>query len=479
MTVYNFLEEMYMDRPKSILFTYYQDENRIDVTVEQWIRDVFDFAAYLTKENGEEKKNIGVSGKHSYMWYVVVFAAVISGNTAVSVNMGLSEEELLYELKKADVSVLYSASEEEDSENILEKAGIHWKKGEEAMKASKGCACGHIFSGNQAQDHTKTALILFSSGTGGTPKGVMLSQRNILHSCKVHETGNIFQDDRMMILLPLYHVGGIDFAIFMMKSSVTLCICESPKYIIRDMKRYRPTIMIMVPAQLSFIMERCKKDKALRETVKNDLRYPISAGAVLENEYTELADSLDIQILNVYGLTETSGSLVRWFPHKAGSIGFLSKANEMKICDGELFVRGGSVTAGYYKDPVATAELFEDGWMRTGDLVRMDEEGFLYIVGRKKNIIILSNGENISPEEIESRISRIPEVEEVIVTGQNQILEALIFLGEKDSEINRESVRDAIGSMNSKVPYFQQIRKVVFRDSPFSKTGSGKIRRIF
>lgn len=477
MTFYDFLEEMYMDRPKSILFAYYEGENRIDVTVEQWIRDVFDFAAYLTAKNGEEKQNIGISGKHSYMWYVVVFAAVISGNTAVSVNMGLSAEELLYELKKADVSVLYTASEEEEFENFLEDAGIYWKKGEKAMEESRGCACGRIFFGDQAEDNTKTALILFSSGTGGTPKGVMLSQKNILFSSKIYKTTDIFKDDRMLLLLPLYHVGGIYFSITLMKCHVTFCICESPKYIVRDMKRYCPTVMAMVPAQLAFILERCGKDKKLKEIVSESLNYIVCVGAALEDRYEDDAGSFGVQLLNLYGLTETAGSLTRWFPHKKGSIGLFSEINEMKIFDGELLIRGNSVTDGYYKDPDKTAELFEDGWMHTGDLVRMDDEGFLYIVGRKKNIIIFANGENISPEELENRIMRIPEVEEVIVTGRNQILEAIVFLGEKDSELNRNAVEQAIGNMNSSVPRFQQIRKVIFRDSPFPKTGSGKIRR--
>jgi long-chain acyl-CoA synthetase len=146
---------------------------------------------------------------------------------------------------------------------------------------------------------------------------------------------------------------------------------------------------------------------------------------------------------------------------------------ETKIVDGELWLRSPSVMMGYYKDPETTAQVLQDGWYATGDLCREDADGYLRLVGRKKNIIILSNGENVSPEEIEAQLHSCPDVEEVLVGVEGDLICATVFVGSG----SEEQVRSFVQRYNSQVPYYKQVQKLTFLDSPFEKTQVGKIIR--
>lgn len=489
MTFYSFMKQMYDARPEHVLFSYDRDGIQTNVTVRQWVQDVADCAEYMAAQYGRNSRtHIAVTGKSSYEWYVLVFGIVLSGNVAVSVNTGLAEEDLLYQLRKSDAVILYREQEERDFEE-LKKALIPQEGMDDVRKKAAERRNGRLFQEEMLQkemlqeewspddgaSEDRMSLILFSSGTSGLPKGVMLSQKNILAVDDKME--GVFDGGRLMMMLPLHHVAAIYFSIALMRHPVTLCICSSPKYMVRDMKRYRPTVMTMVPAQLAFLVSRCTRDELLRETAAQYLDYVVCGGAMLDNEYPDLFADWGIQVLNAYGLTETSGGITRWFPHRERSIGMLSDANEMKLEEGELLIRGGSVMLGYYKDPAETEKVFRDGWFCTGDLVQTDEDGFLYVTGRKKNIIILSNGENVSPEELEGKICRIPGAEEVVVTGSGEGLTASIYPGEEQDEGKRRRIQEGIRALNERLPRFQQIREVRFREEPFPKTGSGKIRR--
>ena len=160
------------------------------------------------------------------------------------------------------------------------------------------------------------------------------------------------------------------------------------------------------------------------------LKYIYTAGAALDVFSIDRLEELQVECINVYGLTEVAGPLVEGSSKKNGSVGKFRAENEMKLDNGELTVKGPSVMKGYYNCPEETANALRDGWFYTGDLVSVDSEGELHITGRSKNIIILSNGENISPENLERKIKDLNGVEEVIVTGRNNVLEAVIYCGE-------------------------------------------------
>ena len=473
MSFYQLLLYLKRTKPEHIAYSFYKNGNKEEITVEQWVQDVFAFAKYAL-DRDMQGAHVAISCKNRYEWYVIAFGLIISGNVVVSINPDISEQDLIYQLETAEVKEVFY-EEEGDLGLKLRGKTFELHKIEDIWLNLREKDMVNVDIRDYAEDISKLSLILFSSGTSGKPKGVMLSQKNMLAVCD--DLQSVFGGGKMLLVLPLYHVGGIYFSLCFLRFFTTICICESPKYLIQDVQRFHPSVMPMVPAQLEFLVKKSKKNNRLLTEIKDHLMYVICVGATLENEYKTEFSEWNIKILNLYGLTETAGSLTAWFPHKEGSIGQFAVKNHMKLAEGELLVRGDSIMLGYYNNPEENAAVFEEGWMHTGDLVRIDEEGYLFLTGRKKNIIILSNGENISPEELESKILKIPYIQEVIVRGNNDVLEAVIFSGEYTEETYKDKIEESIKELNYTLPHFQQIKKITFREEAFEKTGSGKIKR--
>lgn len=473
MSFYQLLLYLKQTKSEHIAYSFYKNGKKEEITVEQWVHDVFLFAKYVL-DKGMQGAHVAISCKNRYEWYVIAFGLIISGNVAVSVNPDSSEQDLIYQLKTADVKEVFY---EEEGDIGLKLSGQNFKmnKMDNILADLRKNDMVNIDIYDCAEDISQLSLILFSSGTSGKSKGVMLSQKNMLAVCD--DLKSVFGGERMLLILPLYHVGGIYFSLCFLRYFSTICICESPKYLIQDLKRFHPSIMPMVPAQLEFLIKKCRKNNRLLKEIIDYLSYVICVGATLTNEYKKEFTEWNVKILNLYGLTETAGSLTSWFPHKEGSIGRFAMQNEMKLVEGELLVRGDSIMLGYYNNPEENAQVFENGWIHTGDLIRIDEDGYLFLTGRKKNIIILSNGENISPEELESKILQIPYIQEVIVRGSNDVLEAIIYCGEYGETLYKDKIETSIKELNYTLPHFQQIKKITFRETAFEKTGSGKIKR--
>lgn len=188
-------------------------------------------------------------------------------------------------------------------------------------------------------------------------------------------------------------------------------------------------------------------------------------------------NEIGINLFQGYGLTECSPLLTVNFDyyHRANSVGKVVQGNNVKIVDGEIWAKGISVSAGYYNAPEENAKSFENGWFKTGDLGSIDEDGFVYITGRKKNLIILDNGKNVSAEEIENYIYEIPYISETIVYGENNCIVAEIYI---DPENKCEhNVEEDINIINNKLASYKRIDKIVVRDKPFEKTATKKIKR--
>lgn len=407
----------------------------------------------------------------SYESYVAMFGTIISGNVSVILNPDMPLEMSRSQMEIADIEELYF-------DYGVQVKG-EWKirafySLEEIINEINSKSYGENVK-NYGTDPDEIAMILFSSGTSGTSKGVMLSQKNMM--TRDWDLTKQFNTGRVMLCMPFYHVGGVHFLIEFMRYPLTFCISKSPKYFAKDLKRFAPTILAMVPAQLEFIVKKGESDEELCNIIKNNLDFVICVGASLDNKFREVSQKWKFQFLTAYGLTETWGTLTELFPYKEGSVGKLTSVNQYKIQDGELLVKGNSVMLGYYNNVNATKEAIKDGWFYTGDLIKIDDEGFVYLIGRKKNIIILSNGKNVSPEELERKIQSLPYVKEVIVTGRDMVIEAMLFLGENDNKEHRSTVEKNIKSLNRELPLYQQIRKLTFFDQPFERTSSGKIKR--
>ena len=216
-----------------------------------------------------------------------------------------------------------------------------------------------------------------------------------------------------------------------------------------------------------------------------NLKTICSGGAYLDPEYVERFAEYGITILQGYGMTECSPVIstnLSW-DNRKGSVGKLMPNCEAKVVDEELWVRGSSVMMGYYKMPEETAEALEDGWLKTGDLGYVDDDGFVYITGRKKNLIILANGENVSPEEIENQLSRDELIKEVLVRDNNQVIEAEIFPDYDYAKKKRVKdiparLQEIIDAYNKQQPPYKGIHNLIVREDEFEKTTAKKIKRF-
>lgn len=293
----------------------------------------------------------------------------------------------------------------------------------------------------------------------------------------------------------------------MIYKGVPICISSGLKYVQKEFIEYKPTVIFVVPL---FVETLYKRIEATVKNQGNELKFKFAVmfsnlmrmlgiditdmlfgkikkafggslkiimcgGAPLEEELIKKYRNIGINLFQGYGLTECSPLLTVNFDyyHRPNSVGKVVCGNNIKIVDGEIWAKGASVSSGYYNDQDETKNNFEGGWFKTGDLGYVDKDNFVFISGRKKNLIILSNGENVSAEEIEKMIYTIPNVTEVIVRGQDNRIVAEIY----SESGNFNLIKTQISELNKKLQSYKQIDDVVFRETPFARTTTKKIIR--
>ena len=339
-------------------------------------------------------------------------------------------------------------------------------------------------------DPESPAAIFFTGGTTGAPKGAVLSHRSLMRGCfnAIFKPGKVIGVHRYIALLPLSHVFGlIAGTMGCFYTGNLIHTCEDMKATIGKLPAIRPTILIIVPGICDILAGLCKMYGP--QFLGGQLRMIISGAANVPPRLVDIFTKLGVEFCFGYGLTESANltSANADAIEKPTSIGRVYPGQEIQIVDGELWLKGDNIFSGYYKDPENTKAAFsEDGWFRTGDLVRIDEEGFLYIVGRIKNLIILANGENVSPETLEEPFYadacvRDAMVKEVELNGEKVIgIEILpqmpAFEGKPWEEI--EAYMNAlVEKINAKLPTTHRIVKVTVRKEDFKRTGSMKVAR--
>ncbi len=458
-------------------------------------------------------KNIAIIGENSYEWIVTFLAAINGGNVAVAIDKGLPEDEIGVLMKKGDCdAVMVSGACKgklpkksarkvycmDDFEAYLEEGRGLLNKGKTEFKKY-----------NVQQD--KTAAILFTSGTSGFSKGVELTNRNI--AFEINNTCKLFQlEGNIVAVLPFHHAFGLIVGIMMvLYFGQTAYINKSLKQVKNNMEEFQPQTMFLVPLFVEFFhrqiwaeIKKRGKEKAFRTLMKSTnamkrigidvrkltydsirkvfggkLQYIICGGAPLDPMYVKEFRAWGIEILNGYGTTECSPctAVNRPFHHLDGSVGQIVPGIDARITDeGEVVFRGDLVMKGYYKDPEATDMVLKDGWYHTGDLGYITDDGFIMLTGRKKNLIILSNGENISPEELEMDIARDDAVREVLVYDEQSKIVAEIFPDEEHmgDQAYFEALKDKV---NKGRPLYKQIVRVKLREVEFIKNASMKIVR--
>ncbi|CDM68196.1 AMP-forming long-chain acyl-CoA synthetase [Clostridium bornimense] len=501
--------------------------------------DVFRLGTMLL-EIGLKDKHIAIIGENNYNW-IISYLAVINGvGVAVPLDKELSEEQLCRLMEKSDVSVLiFSKTFLSSIEYIKEK-----------VPDLQCCICidensyGYddvkslIDKGKEMLDKGNTLylksnvnidslnVIMFTSGTTGTNKGVMISQRNILSN--VMDMAEIFQGyDNLLAVLPFHHAyENICGILTTIKLGITTFINDSLKYLSKNINEFKPEAMILVPLFLETMYRSVEvelKRKKLEGTFKKylkvsnallkinidlrrkifkklidnfggNLKTIISGGALLREDLIKKFKDIGINVINGFGITECTPVVSINFSENLNSIGKPLSSVDISILNpdengvGEILVHGDHVMLGYYKDDKSTKESFVNDWFKTGDLGYIDDSGYLYITGRKKNLIVLSNGKNVNPEELEEYIlENMSYVKETLVYSANsrngsKIIVGAVYIGKeyismRGIENVRNQLEEDLRKINNKLPLFKQIQKIYIKEEEFEKNTSKKIVR--
>ncbi|MBE5754435.1 MAG: acyl--CoA ligase [Clostridiales bacterium] len=327
-------------------------------------------------------------------------------------------------------------------------------------------------------------VIIFTGGTTGKNKGALLSNRAIMRGVKNGCFGikEIF-GLRYFLVLPLTHVFGlVRNLLTCLYTGSSIFICKNNKDMFKDIAVYKPSIMVLVPALAEMALNLSKQFKRnmLGEDMKTIICGASAVSPYLVKEYAQIG----ITLLPGYGLTE-SANLVSGNPEalkKPDSVGYIYEGMEYKIVNDELWLKGVNMMDGYVGEPEENQISYEDGYFKTGDLVRIDEEGFLYITGRKKEVIVLPSGENISPAEVESKFNELDTVQDCLITLENgvlalQVLPRMSVLGLLAKDNPQEYLKEQLNKVNDALPSFQRVSKIVIRTSDFVRSPSMKIVR--
>lgn len=513
----NDLKEMVKKRaketPEAIAFSYSKGKDDVvNKTCAEFSDEIDAFGTYLYSL-GLKGKHIAILGENSYMWLMAFFAIVNGGMVAVPIDKDQQSKTIQELLVKSDCSTLiYSHSYQKTVQQI-----------EGVTKLSMTDFCNYINIGvniincgnrdyiNYEINPEMMSVIAFTSGTTGFSKGVMLSQKNIVadmnNGCR-----NFVLEGNVIAVLPFHHMFGLVVGTLMVFNyRQNIFICSSLKKLPTELKKSAPQTAFFVPLFvetfykqiwntarlegkekklktmmkisdliLSFGIDLRKKFfSQVRDAFGGKLEYILCGGAALDEKYIKAFRSWGVEILNAYGITECSPGIAvnRNYHHKDNSVGLAIPNCEIKTNDeNEIFVRGDNVMLGYYNDEQSTSEVFSNGWYITGDLGYVDKDGFLFITGRKKNLIILSNGENVSPEEIENRLLLFDEIREVVVYSDCGIITAEIFPDEEYMS-EQEHFNELVKTANREQPSYKQINKVKLRTVEFEKNSTKKILR--
>ncbi len=451
---------------------------------------------------GFTKQQISIVGFTSVEWIEAYLGIATTNNTAVPLDAQMKAEELYELIDRSDSAAVFLSKKLEATIPALLAACPKVKKiwllegepetaSEEVGSLAALKALGEKSDADAAPTAEDIAMIIFTSGTTGKSKGVMLSQGNLAENVKAL----MFSSGAgvpLLNVLPIHHA----FCLVMdwlrgFANGAVICINDSFMHMVRNMGIFQPVSMLMVPLMIETVYKRLKnadpnvpKEIIAQKVFGGKLKLIFAGGAHLDPYYIEKFKEYGVAVMEGYGMSECSPVISANVPgaFKPGSVGKPLSNVELKFEDGEILVRGSSVMKQYYKMPNETNEALKDGWLHTGDKGYLDEDGFLFINGRIKNLIILSNGENISPEELENKLALNELIGEVIITGENNGLKAHIYpdpdttQGMDETELT-EKLQAVLDEFNSTQPTYRRIVGLRVRKYPFIKNATRKIKR--
>ena len=460
-------------------------------------RDSESFSCVL-QALGEQGSHVAVTGMTSYSWIAAYLGIVNSGSVAVPLDVSLPAEEMCELVDRADATVFVIDEVRKDVAAIVKQRcpklkyliSMQKEAGDSESLSLAQLLREHEGSCGYLPDPDTLATIMFTSGTTGKSKGVMLTHRNLAENATCLDM-KFPPRTVLMSVLPIHHAYCLSMDILKgISLGSVICINDSLIRMAKNIKLFRPNVILMVPLMIETMAKKLEDAKGLppeavkREVFGEQFHTICSGGAYLPPAMLDLFGEYGITILQGYGMTECApviSTTVSWNIRK-GSVGQLMPNCEAKVVDQELRVRGSSVMKGYYQMPEETEEALTDGWLRTGDLGYVDEENFVYLTGRKKNLIITKNGENVSPEELENKIGESRLVQEILVREKEGVIEAEIFpdmeyaqkQGLTDLQAELQKIIDAY---NQTAPTHKRVYRLKVRETEFYKTPSKKIKR--
>lgn len=507
---------MYLDKQK----------NMCEMNYNQMWRKICGLGTYFKSLGLVEHKKIAIIGENVIEWVIAYYATLCGGNIVVPMDYKLPAEDLADQLIRCGCDALvYTAKFSSMVEEFKKDVNMPVRDWfcvddfdsfiENGLKIYDG--------GDKSFEDIEVkpddlACISYTSGTTAKSKGVMLSHKNIasncVSACRAHSGKHVIG------FIPLNHTYAWVSALFATYIAVEWgYMCDSIMDIQKDLVKIKPYNFSAVPLVVETIYDKIWKTarktgreevlkkglkisnflmklgidkrrkifKTILDNLGGNLDMIICGSANLDPKYEKGMHDFGIDVFNGYGLTECSPGVTcnRADKFKFGSVGTPLDCCEIKIVNpdeygvGEIYVKGTNVMVGYYGDPEATAAAFDGEWLKTGDFGRIDKDGFLFMVGRKKNLICLSNGKNVSPEELEDKLRRIDYVAEVLVYADEKKIIGEFFLNEEDYPDARARLKGDVDAFNRKMPSFKNINKIIIRDEEFPKTTTLKIARKY
>lgn len=536
-----------------ILEKFKAKENYEVITYKQFGEDVISFGTALVSKYNLKNSKVIIIGENTYHWYVSYMAMLCGVGIAVPVDKELPENEIENVIKRSNAkAIIYSSKKKDVIKKVADKLKdvdyfIQMNSDDELSGRDIGMNT-IINEGKNVLDKRKNDFInieinpdefkvlIFTSGTTSNSKGVMICNRNLADNINaVSAYVKIEQTDRLFSVLPLHHTyeSTIGFLV-PFANGASIAICQGLKYIVPNLKETNPTIMLTVPLlvenlykKINANIKKSKKDgmvnsmihitnvlknigvdikrKVFNEIYENlggKIRIIVSAAAPIDPQIGKWVEDIGIIFLQGYGLTETApiSALTPEFKTKVGSAGKAVTCAEIKIDDpnengeGEVLIKSSTLMLGYYQDEEATNKVVKDGWFNSGDIGYIDEDGFLYITGRSKNVIVTQNGKNIYPEEIELLLAKIPEIAECMVYGKSQdgnkeltitakVIPNYTELESKyKKDLTKQEIHDIIWkkikeNVNKALTSYKAIKCLEIKEDEFEKTTTMKIKR--
>ena len=542
-----------------ILEKFNPKESFSEISYEKFRNDVMGFETALIKKLHLKNKRIVIIGENTYHWYVSYMTMLCGDEIAVPIDKELPEAEIINVINRSKASaIIYSTKKQESIKKIQDKLDcveyfIQMNSNESPSNKHIGMDYlieqGNLLrkNGDKSFENVKIdpdefKVLLFTSGTTANSKGVMLCSRNLAENINaVSAYVNLTSEDRLMSILPLHHTyeSTIGFLLpFAVGASIS--VCQGLKYIVPNLQETNPTSILTVPLLVENLYKKINANikKSKKEAVVNSMihvtnaldflgidlkrkvfseiyenlggkiRFIVSAAAPIDPKIGKWIEDIGITFLQGYGLTETApiAALTPDFNTKVGSAGKAVVCAELKIDnpnengEGEILIKSKTLMLGYYEDEKATDEAIEiiDGerWFHSGDIGYLDSEGFLYITGRCKNVIVTQNGKNIYPEEIEGLLNDIPEIKECMVYGKesedkkadNELIITAkvipdyeeiknIYGKNVDDEQVNDIIWDKIKEINKQLTSYKAVKKLEIKKDEFEKTTTMKIKR--